>query len=124
MNVGDTFLLPTPPNGNHFFFAIATTPEGNYLCVNATTLKPTSDQACILRPGANAPRFIKRDSAIAYSRAREISPTVYARLVATRQCVPKGTCSPQILGQIQQGALASRQIKKRHKQIVRDFLKP
>ena len=49
MNIGDAFLLPTPPKGSHLFFAIAITADSKYLCVNATSLKSTtSDTACIL----------------------------------------------------------------------------
>ncbi len=122
MNIGDTFLLPTPPQGNHLFFVIATTADGNYLCVNATSLRPSSDTACILKAGLGVPNFVVRDSAIAYKYAREISPAVYSGLVSNGQCIAKGSCSASILDQIQKGALASKQIAKKHKQTVKKFL--
>jgi len=123
MNIGDAFLLPTPPNGNHLFFAIAITTDSKYLCVNATSLKSTTlDTACILKPGAGVPSFIVHDSAIVYRRAREISPDVISRLIASGKCIYQGCCSEDIVKQIQQGALASRQISNEQKQVVQKFL--
>ena len=107
MNIGDAFLLPTPPNGNHLFFAIATTADNKYLCVNATSLKSTtSDTACILKPGAGVPSFIVHDSAIVYRRARVISPNVISRLIASGQCIYQDCCSEEIVKQIQQGGFS------------------
>ncbi len=122
MNIGDAFLMPTPPNGNHLFFAIATTAKNKYLCVSTTTLKPSSDKACILVPGAGVPDFIVHESSVAYKHAREISTAVYARLVSNGEISAKGSCSADVLEEIQKGALVSRQISKRYKQTVKDFL--
>jgi len=125
MNIGDAFLLATPPNGSHLFFAIAITADNKYFCVNATSLKSTTlDTACILKPGTGVPSFIVHDSAIVYTstRVREISPNMISRLIASEQYIHKGCCSQEIIKQIQQGALASRQITNEHKQVVQNFL--
>ncbi|EDN66530.1 hypothetical protein BGP_5981 [Beggiatoa sp. PS] len=36
LNIGDAFLLSTPPNDKHLFVVIAPTQNGKYLCVNVT----------------------------------------------------------------------------------------
>ncbi|GAA6614561.1 hypothetical protein [Scytonema sp. NUACC26] len=68
VNLGDAFLLETPPNGMHLYIAIALIDEDSdtYLFVNITSLRPNSDTSCILKPGAGVPKFILYDSAVAY----------------------------------------------------------
>lgn len=123
LKVGDAFLLPTPPNGNHLFIAIATTSCGKYLCVNITTLQSnSSDTSCILKPGLGVPSFITRPSVVAYKYARDIDAATISSLIASNQCIRKGFCSQDTLNAIQQGALASRRLPNKYKQIVRDFL--
>jgi hypothetical protein len=39
INIGDVFLIDTPPNGQHFYVAIAKTSGNKYLFVNLTDSK-------------------------------------------------------------------------------------
>lgn len=43
VNVGDAFLINTPPNGQHLYIAIAQTSENQYLFVNVTTRRDYSE---------------------------------------------------------------------------------
>lgn len=48
INLGDAFIIETPPNREHLFIAIAPLPGGNYLFVNTSTVRSnTQDRACI-----------------------------------------------------------------------------
>lgn len=66
INLGDAFLLDTPPNGKHLYIAIAPISNSEYLFVNVTTRRPNSETTCILLPGSDVPSFIVRESVIAY----------------------------------------------------------
>jgi hypothetical protein len=44
VNLGDAFLLETPPNDQHLYIAIAKTSADKYLFVNVTTRRAKSDQ--------------------------------------------------------------------------------
>ncbi|WP_008315844.1 hypothetical protein [Leptolyngbya sp. PCC 6406] len=52
INLGDAFLIDTPPNGEHLYIAIAQTSGSNYLFVNVTTRRPNSEATCVLMPGS------------------------------------------------------------------------
>ena len=49
LNVGDTFLLATPPNDKHLFIIIAPTENEKFLCVNLTSKRNNSDTSCMLK---------------------------------------------------------------------------
>ncbi len=44
INIGDVFLIDTPPNGQHFYVAIAKTSGNKYLFVNLTDKKNNSER--------------------------------------------------------------------------------
>ncbi|MFW6358851.1 MAG: hypothetical protein ACOC0N_06515 [Chroococcales cyanobacterium] len=122
INVGDAFLLNTPPNGQHLYIAIAQSSESKYLFVNVTSRRPNSETACVLIPGSGVPSFIIHESVIAYRFAREMDATELQRLVTPGSPIPKGTCSTSVLQNIQQGGLISRQLRNRYKQSLKAFL--
>jgi hypothetical protein len=122
INLGDAFLLDTPPNDQHLYIAIAQTSESDYLFVNVTSRRPNSETACILLPSSDVPNFIVRESVIAYQFAREMDASELASLIADGSPVPKGSCSEAILGKIQQGGLVSRRLKNRYKTALKTFL--
>jgi hypothetical protein len=122
INLGDAFLIDTPPNGEHLYIAIAQTSGSRYLFVNVTTRRDGSETACILLPGPGLPGFIVRESVVAYRFAREIDAAELARLIAVGSPIPKGTCSMAVLAQIQQGGLVSKQLKNRYKAALKAFL--
>jgi hypothetical protein len=122
INVGDAFLIDTPPNGEHLYIAIAQTSENQYLFVNVTTRRDNSETACILLPGPVMLGFITRESVVTYKYAREISIEELALLIAPGSPIPKEICSPSVLMQIQQGGLISKRLKNRYKIALREFL--
>ncbi|MEG5061257.1 hypothetical protein QUB60_26085 [Microcoleus sp. A2-C5] len=122
INLGDAFLLDTPPNSEHLYIAIAQTSESSYLFVNVTSRRPNSEDACILLPGSGVPSFIIRESVIAYQFAREMNDTELAGLITAGSPIPKGSCSVAVLAQIQQGGLVSKRLKNRYKVALQGFL--
>lgn len=124
INLGDAFLIDTPPNGQHLYIAIAETSQNNFLFVNLTTRRRTSETACILFPGPNVPSFIVRESVIAYQFAREMDATQLANLITPGSPIPKGSCSASALERIQQGGLVSKRLRNSYKNALRAFLSP
>jgi hypothetical protein len=122
INLGDAFLLDTPPNDQHLYIAIAQTSESNYLFVNVTSRRPNSETACVLLPGSGVPSFIVRESVIAYQFAREMNATELAGLITAGSPIPKGSCSVAVLTQIQQGGLVSKRLKNKYKTALKAFL--
>lgn len=122
INLGDAFLLDTPPNSEHLYIAIAQTSGSNYLFVNVTTHRLNSETSCVLLPGSGIPSFIVHESVIAYQFAREMDATQLAGLITIGSPIPKGTCSMAVITQIQQGGLVSKRLKKRYKTALKAFL--
>jgi hypothetical protein len=122
VNLGDAFLIDTPPNKQHLYIAIAKTSENRYLFVNVTTRRSSSEATCVLLPGLGVPNFIVCESVIAYQFAREMDATELASLITAGSPIPKGSCSATILAQIQQGGLVSPRLKNKYKIALRAFL--
>lgn len=122
INLGDAFLLDTPPNSEHLYIAIAQTSGSNYLFVNVSSRRPNSETSCVLLPGSGIPSFIVHESVIAYQFAREMDATQLAGLITIGSPIPKGTCSMAVITQIQQGGLVSKRLKKRYKTVLKAFL--
>jgi hypothetical protein len=122
INLGDAFLINTPPNGQHLYIAIAQTSETHYLFVNVTTRRSNSETSCILIPGLDVPNFIKSKSVVAYQYAREMNAIDLASLITAGSPIPKGSCSDTVLARIQQGGLASRRLRNRYKIALKSFL--
>ena len=122
INLGDAFLIDTPPNGEHLYIAIAQTSNSDYLFVNVTSRRPNSETACILVPGSDVPSFIVRESIVAYQFAREMNASQLAGLITVNSSIPQGSCSLAILAKIQQGGLTSKRLKNRYKAALKSFL--
>lgn len=122
INLGDAFLVNTPPNKQHLYIAIAATSESKYLFVNTTTRRPSSETACIITPGPDVPKFIKVESVIAYKFARELDACDLAKLITPDSPVPKGTFSAADLERIQQGGLISRRLPNQYKDAIKACL--
>ena len=122
INLGDAFLLDTPPNSEHLYIAIAQTSGSNYLFVNVTTRRPNSEATCVLLPGYGVPNFVVHESVIAYQYAREMNATQLVGLITAGSPIPKGSCSADVLAQIQQGGLVSSRLKNKYKAALKAFL--
>jgi hypothetical protein len=122
INLGDAFLVDTPPNSEHLYIAITETSGGNYLFVNVTTRRPNSEATCVLMPGLGVPSFVVHESVIAYQYAREMNAAQLAGLITAGSPIPKGSCSATVLAQTQQGGLASSRLKNKYKTALKAFL--
>ena len=122
IHLGDAFLIDTPPNNQHLYIAIAKTGNEKYLFVNITTKRPNSDTSCVLKPGANVPEFIIRESVIAYQFAREIESGTLTNLITPNSPIPKCSFDKNLLLQIQLGGINSKRLKKKHKNALKTFL--
>ncbi|MBW4579798.1 MAG: hypothetical protein KME42_09530 [Tildeniella nuda ZEHNDER 1965/U140] len=122
INLGDAFLLDTPPNSEHLYIAIAQMSEDDYLFVNVTSRRPNSESACVLLPCSDVPGFIVRESVIAYQFARQMNAIELAGLITAGSPIPKGVCSATVLAQIQQGGLNSKRLRNRYKAALKTFL--
>jgi hypothetical protein len=122
INLGDAFLIDTPPNGEHLYIAIAETSENNYLFVNVTTRRSNSETSCVLVPSSDIPNFIVRESVVAYQFAREMNASELADLLTVGSPIPKGSCSPAVLRKIQQGGITSKRLKNKYKTALKAFL--
>lgn len=123
VNLGDAFLLETPPHDQHLYIAIAETAPDKYLFVNVTTRRTKSDLSCILQPNTEGvPSFVKRESVINYLDAREMDGEQLARVICVGSRIPKCRFPPVILSQIQQGGIFSKRLPKMYKHKLRRFL--
>lgn len=122
IDMGDAFLLDTPPNKQHLYIAIAPISESDYLFVSVTTRRPNSEATCVLMPGSDVPSFIVRESVIVYKRARSISAEKLAELITRGSRIPKGSCSSAVLARIQQGGLISIRLENKYKNALKAFL--
>ena len=122
INLGDAFLIDTPPNKQHLYIAIAQISESKYLFVNTTTRRPRSETACIITPGPDVPKFIKVESVIAYQFACELDASDLAKLITPNSPIPKETFSATLLEQIQQGALVSKRLPNKYKDVIKTYL--
>lgn len=122
INIGDVFLIDTPPNGQHFYVAIAKTSGNKYLFVNLTDKKNNSERVCVLAPDPSVPSFIKKESVIAYYFAREMDANDLAICITSGSPIPKDCLSADIVLQIQQGGLISKKLKNKYKTALKNFL--
>lgn len=122
INLGDSFLLETPPTGMHLYFAIAQISEDLYLFVNATSPRHKSETVCILQPGSDVPPFIEHESVIAYNYAREISCDEISKIIFGKPHLVKGSCSATVLRDIQLGGVSSKRLKNKYKTVLKNLL--
>lgn len=122
IDVGDAFLLTTPPNDRHLYIAIAKISDNSYLFVNVTTRRENSENTCILTPSSDVPDFIKNESVVVYKYAREISVVEIEKLISKGDCTSKGFCAETIIEQIQQGGLVSKRLPNKYKAALKAFL--
>ena len=114
LSVGSTFLIPTPSSSNEHLFIIVAIQEcsNTALLVNVATPKIGCDETCRLNVGEHP--FLKWNSVIDYAYAR-ITPISNLEYCLKTNTIKKDSpVSGQLLKKIQDGALASPSIPKRH----------
>ena len=117
INLGDAFLIDTPPSSRHLYIAIAQTSPKKYLFVSVSTRRQSSETTCVLLPGSGVPNFITYESFVAYHFAREIEATELAHLIAVGSAILNDSCSKAVLTRIQQRGLESKRLKKMYKKL-------
>lgn len=123
--LGDVYLIPTPPNGLHFYVAIAEIDNGSYLFVNYSTVQDsTADEylAYTLSPTRTLARFLNRESYFVFGRAKEFSSNDLELLMRDVGCEYKGTFPQSIVERIQYAGIADNSTKKKYKKLLKDHL--
>jgi hypothetical protein len=124
IDLGDVYLIDSPPNGNHFYVAMMRLNNGSYLFVNYSTVQdftPDEELHFTISPSSTLP-FINRESYFVYSRVREISESKLDEMKKSScMCDKKGAFSPSILKKIQLAGLVSKSLKNKYKKQLRDL---
>ena len=124
IRLGDAFVIDTGATKKHLFVAIAPLPNGAYLFVNASTVRPNRpvDRACILNPSADMHDFIVAESYIFYRGADEYTNAEINTAISNGDCSPRGAFRPSVLRQIQEGGLISKFLTNEYKKHLRSYL--
>ena len=122
MELGETFLLKTPPKGNHLFVVAIPLSSSTFLLFPVVSFREYLEQVCVLEPSAELPDFIEHKSVVDYKKARQVSQFSLNDMQARGFCNPKGKLSTRVHMKILSCALASKRITKRNKRLIREFL--
>jgi hypothetical protein len=120
IRAGTVFWIKYRSSKHHLYFVItsARTSDDPVLLVNATTRKSTSDTTCVLLPNAH-PR-IKKESAVEYGRSMVCRSRDLLELPSTWPDLYQRVedASPELLRQVQDGALRSLRMIEKHRRLV------
>lgn len=107
MNVGDTFLSPSPssPDIRHLYVVITAVRGGRFAVVNITSQSPEKEQTCILQQGDHP--FLRHESVVNYGDARFFEQHLVQHATAAGLIAPQERIDAKLLERIQKGALAS-----------------
>jgi hypothetical protein len=124
LHCGNTFLIPKRSHQVEHLWIVLTEPDPQTheaACVNITTVKPSSEQTLILKPGDH--RFVKQDSEVYYRDAQILNLAKVDEMLNKTQylfvCSVHDPCSPELLKRIQDGLLRSKEVKRE----VKDYCK-
>lgn len=120
IRAGSVYWIKYQRSKHHLYFVItsARTADDRVLLVNATTRKSTSDTTCILVPNVHPP--IKQECVIEYGhsiacQARDLLDLL-SQWPDLYRCVEDA--GPELLRQIQDGALRSPRLAEKHRQLL------
>jgi hypothetical protein len=124
LELGDAFIVQTPPNAWHLYAIIATISENKYLLVNVTTSNTQidPDKDCVIYPGVGVPGFITRQSTIAYRHARDYRGNDIKKFVKSGKWQYSGRFSEEYVYQMQLKGASSEQIKRKYKMVLQNIL--
>ena len=125
ITLGDVYLIPTPPNGSHYYVAIAVINSNCYLFINYSTVQdstPDEDTEYILRPSRNLPRFLCVDSYFVFSDAEEFSSSSLDRLISQRVCKHQGAFPLSVVKEIQLAGVSSGSIRSEYRDLLKTCL--
>ncbi len=116
VNIGDTFLIPTPPDfaTEHLFIVVISINKDEVLIVNITTKTDNSDLSCILTTKDH--EFIYHDSVINYRDATKTSTKLLEANLENKKINTHQPCSKALLEKIVKGATNSEHLPDEFKQ--------
>ena len=111
INLGDTFLLPSPGGVPEHLWIVITERDAKHkaVCVNVTDEDKHPDKTTILRVGDHP--FITKVSVIRYGKAAVTDLALVEGAIKNgmsgRVCAHHRSCSPELLKRVQEGILIS-----------------
>mgnify|MGYP006303492211 CR=1 FL=1 len=124
---GVAFNLPTPPNGEHYFFVVlGPSASGDLIIVNIDTIKDRVpfDSTTVLRPGRGMPRFIKKRTYVNYRRAKLVAVSELKKQIDAAPYTTYSDIDAALLSQLQQGLVSSGQTPRGIKKAAQTLLDP
>lgn len=121
ISLGDIYLIPTPPNGSHYYVAIAPSDNDSYLFVNYSTVQDSTPDEYLdytLSPSRTPAKYLDRESFLVFGSAEEFSGTQLDLL----NCKRAGVFPLSTVEKIQYAGLASKNLKNKYKRLLRNFL--
>jgi hypothetical protein len=121
ISLGDIYLIPTPPNGSHYYVAIAPSENDSYLFVNYSTVQDSTPDEYLdytLSPSRTPAKYLDRESYLVFGSAEEFSGAQLDLL----NCRRAGVFSPTIVESIQYAGLASKSLKNKYKRLLKSCL--
>jgi hypothetical protein len=124
IELGDAFLIDTPPNDRHLYIVIAVVSENNYLLVNTTTSnkKVDPDKDCVINPGEGIPSFIVCQSTIAYAYAREFRKNQINEITRAGKCHYCGRFPKEEVYRMQERGALSKSLAKKYQNLLKQTL--
>lgn len=120
INLGDAFVIRTPPHTKHLYFVIALIPENTYLLFNTTTSNKNLDleKDCIIYPGINVPKFITCQCSVYFKR-----PLIYSKKklqigIKNRSILYAGKFSLELINEIQKKTIAHELVGCKYQKII------
>ncbi|MGB5928178.1 MAG: hypothetical protein WBH03_08375 [Cyclobacteriaceae bacterium] len=125
LELGDAFIVPTPPKEWHLYIIIVAISENNYLLASTTTANTERDpdRDCIINPGTGVPKFITCQSTIAYRHVREYRNNDIIKFIKANTWQYNGRFSEEQVYQMQLKGASSKRIKHKYKKILQEVVK-
>lgn len=123
MQVGECYLIKTPPNGKHWFVVAFQITETRCLLLPFTSKRPKSDLSCVLEPGEDLPDFIEHATVVGYRDALEMTAFGFEDATKRGHCTTAGKVDEFTLELILRSGLESKFLKNKWKKVIREILK-
>ncbi|MEG4301772.1 hypothetical protein [Microcoleus sp. D3_18a_C4] len=126
IQIGNSFIVPTPPRSRHLYIIIAPIPEKQkeqWLMVNLTTShKIDPNQDCIISPAPDLPNFIRRCSTIEYREARASRKNTIIEAVNNGEWIEGGMIPEKYIYEIQRVGASSKQLIQKYRNILKNII--
>lgn len=122
MELGECFLINTPPKGKHIFVVTVLLSPGRYLFLPFTSQSQYSDPSCVIHPGKESPSFIGHETAIDYSKAKDLYEIKIIELIDSGQCLKRERIPEKLHRKILESGLKSKRLKRKYQKSIRSYL--